>query len=101
MLARDCIINMVANDKFDVFIEGTRDASPQGVARAAQALAPKLAMTAERVERLLSARFRVRSGLDEESARKLTREPEAAGLRVAVAPAGARPTAAAPASPPP
>ena len=34
---------MPPNEKFDVYVEGVRDASPGGIARAAQALAPRLA----------------------------------------------------------
>src|SRR5437899_2979708 len=95
---------MPPNDKFDVFVEGVRDGAPGSVVRAAQALAPRLAMPAERVAKLLGGRFRVRTGVDEDLARRLVKDLENYGLRIAVAPTGAKPSIpprAAPAPRPP
>src|SRR5262245_34088153 len=80
---------------FEVFVEGVRDPSPQGVAKAAQALAPKLAMPAERVAKLLGGRFRVKKGIDAALAERLVRELEGYGVRAVAKPA----EAAAPAQP--
>jgi hypothetical protein len=93
---------MPPNDKFDVYVEGVRDKSPQGVQRAAQALAPKLSMPTEKVAKLLAGRFRVRTGVDEDIGRKLVGDLEAFGLRVVIVPQGAKPgaPAAAPPAPP-
>src|SRR5262245_42701165 len=88
---------MPPNDKFDVYVEGVRDKSPQGVQRAAQALAPKLSMPTEKVAKLLAGRFRVRTGVDEDIGRKLVGDLEAFGLRVVIVPQGAKPGAGAPA----
>src|SRR5262252_4340066 len=82
---------MPPNDKFDVFVEGVRDRAPGSVARAAQALAPRLAMPADRVVKLLGGRFRVRTGVDEDLARSLVKDLETYGLRIAIAPTGAKP----------
>src|SRR5262245_44514452 len=82
---------MPPNDKFDVFVEGARDSSPEGLTRAAQALSPKLAMPTDRVVKLLGGRFRVRTSVDEEMARRLVADLERYGLRVAIAPTGSRP----------
>ena len=93
---------MPPNEKFDVYVEGVRDKSPQGVARAASALAPRLSMPAEKVAKLLAGRFRVRTGVDEDIGRKLVGDLEAFGLRVVIVPQGAKPgaPAAAPAPAP-
>jgi hypothetical protein len=82
---------MPPNDKFDVYVEGVRDKSPQGVQRAAQALAPRLSMPADKVAKLLTGRFRVRTGVDEDMGRKLVGDLEAFGLRVVIVPQGAKP----------
>lgn len=84
---------MPPNDKFDVYVEGVRDKSPQGVQRAAQALAPRLSMPTDKVAKLLAGRFRVRTGVDEEMGRKLVADLEAFGLRVVIVPQGAKPGA--------
>jgi hypothetical protein len=77
------------DEKFDVYVEGATDPSPQGLARAAQALAPKLAMPADKVSKLLASRFRVRTRVDAELADRLVRELARAGVRAAAAPAAA------------
>jgi hypothetical protein len=75
---------------FDIFVDGVRDRSTAGVTSAVQALAPKLAMPPERVARLLSGRFRARSGLDSAMARRVAGDLEALGLVVIVQAAGAQ-----------
>lgn len=86
---------MPPNEKFDVYVEGVRDGSAAGIARAAQALAPRLSMPTERVAKLLAGRFRVRTGVDEDIGRKLVSDLEAFGLRVVIVPQGAKPGVAA------
>src|SRR5215475_5453882 len=86
---------MPPNEKFDVYVEGVRDGSPAGIARAANALAPRLSMPTDRVAKLLAGRFRVRTGVDEDIGRKLVADLEAYGLRVVIVPMGAKPGAAA------
>src|SRR5262249_15255223 len=77
--------------KYDVYVEGVWDSSPAGIQRAVQALAPRLAMPPERVTKLLTGRFRVRTAVDQDTARELVHQLEEHGLRVAVAATRSRP----------
>jgi hypothetical protein len=81
---------------FDVFIDGGLDPSPQGAARLAAQIASRFGIAQTTVaEYLARGRFRVQSGLDEASARKLAAELGTLGARVSIAAAG-QPQAAPP-----
>jgi hypothetical protein len=85
---------------FDVFIEGSRDPSPEGRARLAAAIAEKFGMPRDRIEQgLATGRVRAKAGADAEMAQGLKTQLEALGAIVGlVDTAAAKPL---PAKPPP
>jgi hypothetical protein len=72
--------------RFDVFVDGVSDGSPQGVTRAGQTLAKGLGKPVDQVVRMLAGRFRVRSDVDDEKASQLKQSLENMGLRVSLVP---------------
>ncbi len=78
--------------RFDVYVDGTLDASPDGRERAAVAAASRLAAAPEQIRKLLTAgRVRVRSNLGSDLADQLVQVLLEVGVRAVRAPAGQKP----------
>ena len=78
--------------RFDVYVDGTLDVSPQGRENAALAASSRLAAAPEQIRKLLTAgRVRVRSNLGADLADQLVQVLLEVGVRAARAPAGQKP----------
>jgi len=81
--------------RFDVYVDGTLDVSPDGKERAAVAAASRLAAAPDQIRKLLAAgRVRVRSNLGADLAEQLVQVLLEVGVRAVRAPAGQKPGSA-------
>ena len=82
---------------FHVFVEGAADASPEGTARLATAIANHYGLPAEQLKQRLDAgRFRVKGNVDRETADTYVRDLERLGARCSIEAAETSPSRATP-----